>query len=93
MFILTPRCCVSMVHTLTQATFFPQVRCLTLFVTHYPVIVELEEKYPLSVGNFHMAYVEVEDAGILSSLQWYYNHYSGTISFPCGTQKYYIYTS
>ena len=38
-----------------------QVKCLTLFVTHYPLLGELETKHPGAVGNFHMAYVEAEE--------------------------------
>ena len=38
-----------------------QVKSFVLFVTHYPLLSELEGQYPQSVANFHMAYVEVED--------------------------------
>lgn len=34
-----------------------QVKSLTLFVTHYPPLCELEKVYPLHVGNFHMAFL------------------------------------
>ena len=37
-----------------------QVKSLTLFVTHYPVLAQLEATFPGTVGNFHMAYVEAE---------------------------------
>ncbi|XP_060762961.1 DNA mismatch repair protein Msh3 isoform X3 [Neoarius graeffei] len=33
------------------------VRCLTLFVTHYPPLCELEKLYPCHVGNYHMAFL------------------------------------
>ncbi|TSM85999.1 DNA mismatch repair protein Msh3 [Bagarius yarrelli] len=33
------------------------VRCLTLFVTHYPPLCELENLYPCHVGNYHMAFL------------------------------------
>ena len=39
-----------------------QVKSLVLFLTHYPLLAELEQKYPQTVANFHMAYVEVEDS-------------------------------
>lgn len=39
-----------------------QVKALTLFVTHYPVLAEMENTHPGTVGNFHMAYVEAETA-------------------------------
>lgn len=41
------------------------MKCLTLFVTHYPLLGELETKYPGAVGNFHMAYVEAEGSSKL----------------------------
>ncbi|XP_034152362.1 DNA mismatch repair protein Msh3 isoform X3 [Esox lucius] len=33
------------------------VKSLTLFVTHYPPLCELEKVYPRHVGNFHMAFL------------------------------------
>lgn len=39
-----------------------QVKCFVLFVTHYPLLADLEPKYPQMVANFHMAYVEVEES-------------------------------
>ena len=41
---------------------FLQVRSYVLFVTHYPLLAELEQTYPQTVANFHMAYVEVESS-------------------------------
>ena len=35
---------------------------MTLFVTHYPLLAELEQQFPAAVGNFHMAYVEAEES-------------------------------
>lgn len=34
-----------------------QVRCLTLFVTHYPLLGEFQQQFPDTVGNFHMAFL------------------------------------
>ena len=34
-----------------------QVRCLTLFVTHYPMLAEFQRLYPDVVGNFHMSFL------------------------------------
>ena len=51
-----------MAYTL-PASIPSQVKCLTLFVTHYPLISQLESKYPSATANFHMAYIPVEDAG------------------------------
>ncbi|KAK1792191.1 hypothetical protein P4O66_012148, partial [Electrophorus voltai] len=38
-------------------TLHPSVGCLTLFVTHYPPLCELEKHYPQHVGNYHMAFL------------------------------------
>lgn len=35
----------------------PQVKALTLFVTHYPPLCELERAYPEHVSNYHMAFL------------------------------------
>ncbi|KAL6067844.1 Mismatch repair protein msh3 [Balamuthia mandrillaris] len=35
-----------------------KVKCFTLFVTHYPILAELEETYPNLVHNYHMAFLE-----------------------------------
>ena len=34
-------------------------------MTHYPVLAQLEQLYPGTVGNFHMSYVEAETTGVL----------------------------
>lgn len=34
-----------------------QVKALTLFVTHYPPLCELERVYPEHVSNYHMAFL------------------------------------
>ncbi|KAG8598457.1 hypothetical protein GDO81_002618 [Engystomops pustulosus] len=39
------------------------VMSLTLFVTHYPPLCELEACYPTVVGNYHMAFYIDEDQG------------------------------
>ena len=39
-----------------------QVKCLTLFVTHYPLIGDLQKCFPSAVANYHMAYLQVEDS-------------------------------
>lgn len=38
-----------------------QVQSLTLFVTHYPSVCELEQLYPDTVGNYHMAFLLNEE--------------------------------
>jgi DNA mismatch repair protein MSH3 len=37
------------------------VRALTLFVTHYPSLAELQAQYPDHVRNYHMAFVTTVD--------------------------------
>uniref|UniRef100_A0A6Q2ZNC4 DNA mismatch repair protein MSH3 n=1 Tax=Esox lucius TaxID=8010 RepID=A0A6Q2ZNC4_ESOLU len=41
----------------TLEYFIREVKSLTLFVTHYPPLCELEKVYPRHVGNFHMAFL------------------------------------
>ncbi|XP_075693889.1 DNA mismatch repair protein Msh3 [Rhinoderma darwinii] len=40
-----------------------EVTSLTLFVTHYPPLCELETRYPTVVGNYHMAFFMDEEQG------------------------------
>ncbi|XP_063309797.1 DNA mismatch repair protein Msh3 [Pelobates fuscus] len=40
----------------TLEYFIRDVQSLTLFVTHYPPLCELEKTYPAHVGNYHMAF-------------------------------------
>ncbi|XP_064358203.1 DNA mismatch repair protein Msh3-like [Dromaius novaehollandiae] len=48
----------------TLEHFIRDVESLTLFVTHYPSICELEKVYPEKVGNYHMAFlVNEEESG------------------------------
>ena len=39
------------------------MKCLTLFVTHYPVLADLETQFPDAVGNYHMSFILSEDNG------------------------------
>lgn len=39
------------------SSLFSQVKALTLFVTHYPPLCELERVYPEHVSNYHMAFL------------------------------------
>lgn len=43
--------------------FLNQVKCLTIFVTHYLPLTEFEELYPNQVGNFHMSFIVNEEEG------------------------------
>ncbi|XP_068204490.1 DNA mismatch repair protein Msh3-like [Palaemon carinicauda] len=41
--------------------FLNQVKCLTIFVTHYLPLTEFEVLYPENVGNFHMSFLVNEE--------------------------------
>ncbi|XP_040584824.1 DNA mismatch repair protein Msh3 [Mesocricetus auratus] len=45
----------------TLEYFIRDVKSLTLFVTHYPPVCELEKCYPEQVGNYHMGFLVNED--------------------------------
>ncbi|XP_055481627.1 DNA mismatch repair protein Msh3 [Psammomys obesus] len=45
----------------TLEYFIRDVKSLTLFVTHYPPVCELEKCYPEEVGNYHMGFLVNED--------------------------------
>uniref|UniRef100_A0A8C2M3Q9 DNA mismatch repair protein MSH3 n=1 Tax=Cricetulus griseus TaxID=10029 RepID=A0A8C2M3Q9_CRIGR len=45
----------------TLEYFIRDVKSLTLFVTHYPPVCELEKCYPEQVGNYHMGFLVDED--------------------------------
>ena len=43
--------------SLSLSRSLSQVKSLTLFVTHYPPLCELERKHPEHVANYHMAFL------------------------------------
>ncbi|XP_069792575.1 DNA mismatch repair protein Msh3 [Narcine bancroftii] len=45
----------------TLEHFVKDVTSLTLFVTHYPPVCELEKLYPQNIRNYHMAFLLNED--------------------------------
>ncbi|XP_047714726.1 DNA mismatch repair protein Msh3 isoform X6 [Prionailurus viverrinus] len=45
----------------TLEHFIKDVKSLTLFVTHYPSVCELEKSYLQQVGNYHMGFLVNED--------------------------------
>uniref|UniRef100_H0VIG9 DNA mismatch repair protein MSH3 n=1 Tax=Cavia porcellus TaxID=10141 RepID=H0VIG9_CAVPO len=47
----------------TLEYFIRDVKALTLFVTHYPPVCELERSYPGQVGNHHMGFLVTEAEG------------------------------
>ncbi|KAJ8380672.1 hypothetical protein SKAU_G00014500 [Synaphobranchus kaupii] len=47
----------------TLEFFIRDVKSLTLFVTHYPPLCELERVFPQHVGNYHMAFLLNETDG------------------------------
>ena len=59
----TQGCCISCYDVLNVNIVCFQVKCLVLFVTHYPLIAELESLSPAHVSNYHMSYVSIDDSG------------------------------
>jgi len=54
--------------TATLEHFVRDVEAFTLFVTHYPLITKLSEKYPGVVNNYHMSFMlDEEDAADAAS--------------------------
>ncbi|XP_043564150.1 DNA mismatch repair protein Msh3 isoform X2 [Chiloscyllium plagiosum] len=57
----------------TLEHFIKDVKSLTLFVTHYPPVCELEQLYPKNIRNYHMAFLLNEEAdeqnGFVEELQ------------------------
>ncbi|XP_078252687.1 DNA mismatch repair protein Msh3 [Rhinoraja longicauda] len=45
----------------TLEHFVKDVKSLTLFVTHYPPVCELEKLFPQNIGNYHMAFLLNEE--------------------------------
>ncbi|XP_062924627.1 DNA mismatch repair protein Msh3 [Mobula hypostoma] len=45
----------------TLEHFVKDVKSLTLFVTHYPPVCELEKLYPQNIRNYHMAFLLNQD--------------------------------
>uniref|UniRef100_A0A673MGE4 DNA mismatch repair protein MSH3 n=1 Tax=Sinocyclocheilus rhinocerous TaxID=307959 RepID=A0A673MGE4_9TELE len=50
-------------------SFIRDVKCMTLFVTHYPPLCELEHLYPQNVGNYHMAFLLNEPESTSDGMQ------------------------
>lgn len=53
----------------TLEHFIKHVASLTLFVTHYPPVCELEKVYPEHVGNYHMGFLVTEDENDQTGLE------------------------
>ncbi len=41
-----------------------RVGCLTVFITHYPLIAQLANESPADAANFHMSYLEGDDGDV-----------------------------
>ena len=59
------------VHQLLDARPLMDVhfRCLTLFVTHYPRIAELQSKYPGEIGPYFVSYLAEDPSAKISNLK------------------------
>ncbi len=40
------------------------VKCFTLFVTHYAILANMETELPGRVGNYHMSFLENDEADL-----------------------------
>ncbi|CAL1278587.1 unnamed protein product [Larinioides sclopetarius] len=57
-----------------------EIKCCTLFVTHYPPVVELEKHYPENVSIVHMGYIlkdNEDDLNDIETVTFLYNVVSG----------------
>ncbi|XP_030832222.1 DNA mismatch repair protein Msh3 [Strongylocentrotus purpuratus] len=63
----------------TARHLIEEVKCLTLFVTHYPPLAELSDHYPTQVGNFHMSFLlhDAEDEDPVEKLTFLYQLVDG----------------
>jgi len=43
--------------------FIEKIKCMTLFVTHYPSLAKLAHEFQGIVGNYHMGFLEAEGEG------------------------------
>jgi DNA mismatch repair protein MSH3 len=49
--------------------FIEKIRCITLFVTHYPSLAKLAHEFKGIVGNYHMGFLETEGEGSDNGVQ------------------------
>ncbi|KAH7281361.1 hypothetical protein KP509_36G043400 [Ceratopteris richardii] len=66
------------------------VRCLTLFVTHYPKVAEVTHKFPGEVGSYHVSYLSEENSDVLADNSEQDQGKDGSISVlsnECGKQN------
>ncbi|KAK3610245.1 hypothetical protein CHS0354_022309 [Potamilus streckersoni] len=57
--------------------FINKPKCLTLFVTHYPMLAEFENLYPDHVGNYHMSFFLNEEESNEEVITFLYQLVSG----------------
>eukprot|EP00899_Mesostigma_viride_P008657 jgi/Mesvir1/17793/Mv12900-RA.1 len=62
--------------------FLEATRCLTLFVTHYPVITSLQKEHPREVGAFFVSYVSSGPAPAPASCQGAQGYEVGAATQP-----------
>ncbi|KAI3966606.1 hypothetical protein MKX01_011404 [Papaver californicum] len=46
-----------------------QIRCMVLFVTHYPKIVEVKNEFPGAVGAYHVSYLATRNTREIADLE------------------------
>jgi len=59
-------------------------KCFTLFVTHYPLLAELEQKYQTQIGNYHMSFLEDKDKGDNNAITFLYTLKKGVTKASYG---------
>lgn len=67
--LCAPKFGIARSQSLTFSCFPSKVGCLTLFVTHYPNLAEIEKSFPRHVTNSHMAFMTSNDGSSEDSVQ------------------------
>ncbi|PSN55303.1 DNA mismatch repair protein Msh3 [Blattella germanica] len=61
-----------------------EIKCLTLFVTHYPAVMEMEQQYSGKAKNYHMAFLVHDEDESPEVLTFLYKVTSGPTSHSYG---------
>jgi DNA mismatch repair protein MSH3 len=64
-----------------------EVKCKTLFITHYPLVAtEVEKKFPNDVQNLHMGFTEIQQINGTREITFLYQLTSGVASGSFGVE-------
>ncbi len=78
---------VILCYTMLYYVVLMQVKCLTLFVTHYPLLAEIADTYPNNVTNYHMSFLlndKHHQTGKITNISLY-NNLTKDTSMGCFT--------